>query len=441
MSSLRRLLGHALLAPLLAGALRAAELPPGLEPVSLLCAALGTDAGASALAAHPELASLRGLDLSLATDRAAAALLAPRLPPALSSRLVSGPDGLKSVLTELASAWPEPERAAFIALRAPAERPEAARRAIEPVARAWTSAEDEGPGMDVSAWPVAAPGTEGGAASTGLESAALAPELIHRVVSGPSGVEAIVLIHGVDDDARTWAAVVERLGRTRRVIAYDQRGHGRTPPAGADYSPGLLARDLAGLLDHMGVERAHLLGHSVGARVALAFAALFPGRALSVISEDMDALPRRTEKAGRYLALAERLASMPRRFASRAEALRALKPVFGREAAALASLRTRPASGGGVELAFDPAVSVLVRYLGASADLSAALRAFPGPLLFLRAETAASALSEAGAARILSLRPDARLVAIPGASHAIHASSLDAFLAAVESFLDGLRRP
>jgi 3-oxoadipate enol-lactonase len=89
--------------------------------------------------------------------------------------------------------------------------------------------------------------------------------------SGPD----IVLIHGFHTDLREWDDVAAGLARSRRVLRYDVRGHGRSAlPAPLPSS----FADLLGLLDELKIERATIVGLSMGATVALDFAITHPDR-------------------------------------------------------------------------------------------------------------------------------------------------------------------
>ena len=97
----------------------------------------------------------------------------------------------------------------------------------------------------------------------------------------------LVLIHGLAANVAFWyLAVVPALIGEFRVTAYDLRGHGYsdTPPSG--YTSADMAADLDALLDHLGVERAHLVGHSFGGAIALHHAALHPERVASLMLAD-----------------------------------------------------------------------------------------------------------------------------------------------------------
>ena len=102
--------------------------------------------------------------------------------------------------------------------------------------------------------------------------------------SGPDAV----LIHGVTGDLSIWflCRAVQTLSRTRRVTAYDLRGHGYSdaPPTG--YTSADHARDLLALMDSLGVEKASLVGHSFGGVIAAHAAVFAPERVESLVLSD-----------------------------------------------------------------------------------------------------------------------------------------------------------
>ncbi len=79
----------------------------------------------------------------------------------------------------------------------------------------------------------------------------------------------VVLVHGVGMDQRVWAPQVHALMQTHQVIVYDMLGHGHSAlPAGA-LDLGDYVRQLRELMAHLGLQRPHVVGHSMGALVAL----------------------------------------------------------------------------------------------------------------------------------------------------------------------------
>ncbi len=101
----------------------------------------------------------------------------------------------------------------------------------------------------------------------------------------------VVLLHGLACGQRMWFHQIRALRRRFRVISYDQRGHGLTdaPAAATDYSAALLTRDLNGVLDALQIERAALVGFSLGGGPALALAATRPQRVSRLVLADVGA--------------------------------------------------------------------------------------------------------------------------------------------------------
>lgn len=87
--------------------------------------------------------------------------------------------------------------------------------------------------------------------------------------------EAVVFLHAGVADRRLWDGQVEPFARHYRVIRYDLRGFGQTTAPAMPYS---LVEDLRALLDQLGVERAALVGCSMGGTLALDFALTYPDR-------------------------------------------------------------------------------------------------------------------------------------------------------------------
>ncbi len=102
--------------------------------------------------------------------------------------------------------------------------------------------------------------------------------------SGPD----VVLLHGVTGDLSIWflCRAMQELGKTRRVTAFDLRGHGYSdaPPTG--YTSADHVEDLRALMDQLGIAHADLVGHSFGGVIAMHAAAEMPGRVDSVVLSD-----------------------------------------------------------------------------------------------------------------------------------------------------------
>ena len=93
----------------------------------------------------------------------------------------------------------------------------------------------------------------------------------------------LLLVHGLGSSTQTWLDVPQRLAATgAHVIAVDLPGHGESSKLPGDYSLGAMANSLRDLLDHLGIDRAHFVGHSLGGGVTMQFQYQFPERIASI---------------------------------------------------------------------------------------------------------------------------------------------------------------
>ena len=90
--------------------------------------------------------------------------------------------------------------------------------------------------------------------------------------------EPLVLLHGGIGASEVWAASVPALAAGRRVITVDLQGHGHTADIDRPLRPEHLAGDVAALIEHLGLERADVMGYSLGGGVALRTAIQHPER-------------------------------------------------------------------------------------------------------------------------------------------------------------------
>jgi pimeloyl-ACP methyl ester carboxylesterase len=88
----------------------------------------------------------------------------------------------------------------------------------------------------------------------------------------------IVFICGLSADLQVWRFQVPELGKTHRVITYDNRGAGRSDAPDEPYAIAQMADDLVALLDHLGVDRAAIAGWSMGGVIAQTLALAHPQR-------------------------------------------------------------------------------------------------------------------------------------------------------------------
>lgn len=96
--------------------------------------------------------------------------------------------------------------------------------------------------------------------------------------------EPVVLLHGAFMTITSnWSGWIEELSKTRRVIAVEMQGHGRTADIKRDISPENLADDVAALLDYLKIPKADILGYSLGGGAAMQCAIRHPEKVRRVV--------------------------------------------------------------------------------------------------------------------------------------------------------------
>jgi pimeloyl-ACP methyl ester carboxylesterase len=109
--------------------------------------------------------------------------------------------------------------------------------------------------------------------------------LLYHLCSGQG--EDIVMIHGLGANLAFWyMGIAKQLATNYRVVTYDLRGHGRSRMRESGYTLSFMCDDLEVLLNHLGIAHAHIVGHSFGARVALAYTIRRPERVASLTVAD-----------------------------------------------------------------------------------------------------------------------------------------------------------
>ena len=90
--------------------------------------------------------------------------------------------------------------------------------------------------------------------------------------------EPLILLHGNGADSGYFRGQIDAFAGRYHVYAVDTRGHGRTPRGGMPFTIRQFAEDLLGFMDARQIKKAHLLGFSDGANIAMVFAVRHPGR-------------------------------------------------------------------------------------------------------------------------------------------------------------------
>lgn len=100
---------------------------------------------------------------------------------------------------------------------------------------------------------------------------------------GEEGTPLVLLHGGVMTIDLTYADLIPTLAKRHRVIGVEFQAHGRTADIDRDLTYANLASDVVGLLDHLGIDRAHVMGHSMGGGTTFELAVNHPDRLLSAV--------------------------------------------------------------------------------------------------------------------------------------------------------------
>ena len=95
--------------------------------------------------------------------------------------------------------------------------------------------------------------------------------------------EPLVLIYGYSGHSRLWYRQIPVLSKKYQVIAFDNRGAGRSDKPDIPYTMSMMAKDIAGLLDVIVIDAAHIFGISMGGMIAQHFALDYPQKVISLI--------------------------------------------------------------------------------------------------------------------------------------------------------------
>ncbi|WP_298804822.1 alpha/beta fold hydrolase [uncultured Pseudokineococcus sp.] len=228
---------------------------------------------------------------------------------------------------------------------------------------------------------------------------------------GP-GAPVVVLLHAFPLDRSMWDDVVPLLAHRCRVLAVDLPGLGTAPVPGGDPDLGVAVDGVLALLDAEGVSSAVVAGLSTGGYVAAQLAGRAPERVagLALAStttrvgppDDPDERRRTAERVLGREGLDAVMGSVDEGLSEQA---RAERPELAERVAATIA-RQRPAG-----------VAWVCRALAARPDTTDALAGFPGPVLLLFGERDGATPPQERGRQMHDVRPDARLVVVPGSGH------------------------
>ena len=249
---------------------------------------------------------------------------------------------------------------------------------------------------------------------------------IHYELCGPPDAPVVLLSNSLGTRLEMWDPQLPALSQRYRLLRYDSRGHGRSTAPAGPYSIALLAADAVGLLDALGIERAHFCGLSLGGMVGQLLGATHAPRlrSLALCSTACSMAPKelwdqriQAVNEGGTAAIADGVVERWFTDAFRAEPSIVLERVR-------AMILETPAHG-------YAACCAAIREM----DLRETIRAIRLPTLIIAGDKD-PATPPARAEEIQERIPDARLEVIPDAAHLVNIEQEVAFDASLLAFLD-----
>lgn len=260
----------------------------------------------------------------------------------------------------------------------------------------------------------------------------------YQLLGYPAGPK-LVFMHGLMGSGANWRKVASSFEEDYHILLFDQRGHGRSFQPIQGYRPEDFSDDLFNILNELHWDKADLVGHSMGGRNALNFAARWPHRVNRLVLEDIgpDANLKAAERIEGYLRF------IPTPFTTRAEAKEFLLGKFkanlggGGRAETLAQFfysNMAENQQGAVDWRFSKSGILSALSEGRVKERWHEVQSLSCPTLVVRGELSED-LSHEVYVKMLASNPRLLGVEIAGSGHWVHFEKVEAFIQEVKKFL------
>lgn len=261
----------------------------------------------------------------------------------------------------------------------------------------------------------------------------------HYIRWGDAGNDPLVLLHGLMNNARYWEHVARKFADRHSVYAPDLRGHGESEHAPGGYLVWAFAMDLRFMAEELDLEAFDLVAHSIGSRIAMAYARDHSHRLNHLVLADMG--PQMAEKGARGVRKTTGTSQGAPGFPTEEEALDYYAKLYPGQSRdylmrQLAAGLTLDEETGHLVFRFDPAIHQATGR-GAIAEIPylwESLEHITCPTLVIRAEKS-TILSRDIADEMVRRLPNGRFVEIPDSGHQIPLHQPDRFATVVQEFL------
>jgi esterase len=262
----------------------------------------------------------------------------------------------------------------------------------------------------------------------------------HYQISGNPKGNKLVFLHGVMGSAANWRRIIKDFEADFEILAYDQRGHGRSFQPASGYELRDFAEDLAHILTELNWEQIYLVGHSMGGRNALKFTELYKQRVKKLVIEDIG-----PERSSGSVSRIERLLDLvPTPFSSRTQA----REFFQNTYPGLIGFYSQPEAlsrffysnitekeNGQSDWRFAKEAILQSMRLGRQEDLWNTFRSLDMPTLLIRGANSDD-LPRPTFERMLKENPHVQGIEIADSGHWVHFDQPEAFIAALKTFFE-----
>jgi esterase len=255
-------------------------------------------------------------------------------------------------------------------------------------------------------------------------------ERFHHKITGPSGAPKVVFLHGIMGYWANWRGVISSFEKDYEILAYDQRGHGRSMKPKEGYAPENYAEDLKFILDELKWDQINLVGHSMGGRNALCFAAEFPQRINKLAIEDIG--PSTKTSDPEYFE--NLLGRVPTPFADKKQAKDFLYNNFDPRLGAYLYSNIEEVSPGLFDWRFSKEAILTSSREGRARDWWKEFESLKMPTLLIRGELSRD-LTKEEMQEALARNSNVRGVEIKGAGHWVHSEKQAEFNETLRAFL------